>query len=251
MINRYIQQERLKAIGPEGQKKLASSRAAIVGVGGLGCAQAAFLCRAGIGFLRIIDRDCVELSNLHRQILYTERDVSDGLPKVTAAGRHLREINREICIEEADGGLTCDNAEILLGDMDLVLDATDNLETRCLINEVCVKRGIPWIYGGVAATEGMTMNILPGGPCFSCLTGLTESHAGKTESRPAGILNTLPSLVASVQCTEALKILLGSETVRRGLLIIDPWECISEELPVAKNPACPVCGKTHRGDVCL
>ena len=245
MKNRYIQQEHLRQIGPEGQKKLASSKVAIVGVGGLGGTQAELLCRAGVGFLRIIDRDCVEMSNLHRQILYTERDAAEGRPKVLAAGRHLREINRDIRIEEADGGLTCENAEALLGDADLVLDATDNLEARCLINEICVKHGIPWIYGGVTGTEGMTMNILPGGPCFSCLTGPAESHAeeGKRRGRPYGILNTLPSLVASIQCTEALKILLGSETVRKGLLILDPWECEAEELPVAKNPVCPVCGR--------
>ena len=245
MDDRYARQKALRHIGIKGQEKLAASRVAIAGMGALGSVQAQLLCRAGVGFLRIIDRDTVEMNNLQRQILYTEQDAAEGLPKVMAAGRRLRGINSGIRIEEIAADLNSGNAEALLRDVDLVLDATDNMETRYLINEVCVKNGIPWIYGGAVESEGMTMNILPGGACFSCMTG-RHFHEGGGESRTCstvGVLNTLTAAVASVQCTEALKILLGSGNVRKSLLFLELWENEVQEIPVEKNPACPVCGR--------
>lgn len=245
MNDRYARQKALRHIGIKGQEKLVSSRVAIVGMGALGSVQADLLCRAGVGFLRIIDRDTVEVNNLQRQVLYTEQDAAQGLPKVMAAGDHLRDINSGILIEEAAADLYSGNAETLLRDVDLVMDASDNMETRYLINEVCVKYGIPWIYGGAVESEGMTMNILPEGPCFCCMTGKNRQE-GVGESRTCstvGVLNSLTSIVASIQCTEALKILLGSANTRKSLLFLELWENETEEIPVEKNPACPVCGK--------
>lgn len=245
MPDRYARQKALKYVGAEGQKKLAASRAAIVGMGALGSVQAELLTRAGIGFLRIIDRDTVELSNLQRQVLYKEEDAKENLPKVMAAKRELIGINSEVIVEDHFTDFNSGNAETLLRDMDIVLDATDNMETRYLINEVCVKHGIPWIYGGAVETQGMTMNILPGGPCFCCMTGKNRHEAGG-ESRTCstvGVLGTLTGSVASIQCTEALKILLASDKVRKSLLFLELWENESEDIPVVKNPECPVCAR--------
>ena len=237
------------------QEKLAASRVAIVGVGALGGVQAELLCRAGVGFIRIIDKDIVDLKNLHRQILYSEKDVAERMSKVEAARDHLRGINSDVVIEEADTFLDSGNAEALLTDVDLVMDATDNMETRYLINEVCVKHGIPWIYGGAVETEGMTMNVVPGGPCLSCMTGRNIFADGgeRRTAKTVGVLNTLPAIVSSIQCTEAVKILTKSDKVRKSLLFLDLWESEAEEICVEKNPDCPVCGKgeywylTHGG----
>ena len=245
MKDRYSRQKVLRHIGPEGQEKLGKSRVAIVGMGALGSVQANLLARAGVGYLKLIDRDTVEMNNLQRQVLYTERDASENTPKAFAAAQRLREVNSEITIEEVISDLNGGNAETLLSDVDLVLDATDNMETRDLINEVCVKHRIPWIYGGALESEGMTMNILPDGPCFACMTG-RNNHAGAAETRTCstvGVLNTLTSIVGSIQCTEALKILLGSPEVRKTLLYLEIWDNEIREIATEKNPRCPVCGR--------
>ena len=244
MNDRYARQRIFRHIGDEGQKKLGNARAAIVGMGALGSAQANLLCRAGVGYLRLIDRDTVELNNLQRQVLYTEKDAAEEMPKAAAAANHLREVNSEITIEEVIADFNSGNAESLLQDVDLVMDATDNMETRYLINEVCVKHKIPWIYGGAVGSEGMTMNILPGGPCFCCFAGNPANGTGgePMTCSTVGVLNMLTSTVASLQCAEAVKILLGADTVRKTLLFLDLWENEAEEIPVDKNPRCPVCG---------
>ena len=243
--NRYIRQIAFHKIGAKGQDKLISSRVAIVGMGALGSAQANMLCRAGIGCLRLIDPDTVELNNLQRQVLYTQKDAEERLHKAAAAKRHLEKINSEVKIETAVARLTDKNAAALLTDVDLVMDATDNMDARYLINKICVRYKIPWVYGGVVQSEGMTMNILPGGPCFCCMTG-KESYVDDGENRNCatlGVLNTLTSAMASVQCTEAMKILTGSESVRRSLLLFDIWENEADQITVEKDPQCPVCGK--------
>ena len=245
MDNRYARQRVLKYIGKEGQEKLGASRAAIVGMGALGSVQANLLARAGVGYLRLIDRDTVELNNLQRQVLYTEKDAEESVPKAFAAAERLRQVNSAIEIEEVITDLNSGNAEALLSDVDVVLDATDNMETRDLINEVCVKHGIPWVYGGALETEGMTMSILPEGPCFACMTG-RNTHGGAAETRTCsnvGVLNGLTSVVASIQATEAMKILIGSPDVRKTLLYVDMWNNEMRELPLEKNPRCPVCGR--------
>ena len=240
---RYSRQIRFRHIGTEGQDKLLSSTVVIVGMGALGCVSANELVRAGIGHLRIIDRDLVELSNLQRQTLYTEEDAAEAVPKVFAAEEYLRSANSEVELTPVFDDLTAANADSLLGGADLIVDATDNLETRYLINEYCVEHGIPWVYGGALGSEGMTASFLPGGPCFSCFTGHSSAKgqgSGLTCST-AGVLNCLTALVASLQVTEAVKILTGADTVRRDILCIELWDNEFDPIPLEKNPDCPVC----------
>lgn len=246
MINeRYSRQIRYKNIGPDGQDKLLSSRVAIVGMGALGCVSANELVRAGIGYIRMIDRDLVEQSNLQRQVLYTEADADGSTPKVYAAYEHLSAANSEIELDPVFSDLNSANADELLGGCDLIVDATDNLETRYLINEFCVENRIPWEYGGAVESEGMTASFLPGGPCFTCFTGSSDASgqpSGRTCST-VGVLNSLTAIVASIQITEAIKILTGSPDVRKSVLYLEIWDNEITELLMEKNPSCPVCGK--------
>ena len=246
MSDRYSRQERFCGIGVEGQEKLRNSRVAVVGVGALGSVSANELARAGVGFLRLIDRDYVELSNLQRQVLYDEKDAASGTPKAIAACDHIRCINSEIITEPVLEDFNAGNAAALVKDIDLVLDATDNFETRYLINEVCTEYGIPWIYGAALESYGMTMNILPDGPCFSCFTEQTgaEGIDGTCETcSSVGVLNSITAVVASYQSTEAIKILVGSEDVCRELRVIDLWNNHFDSITVLKNEECPVCVK--------
>lgn len=243
--DRYSRQIRYKNIGPDGQDKLLSSKVAIVGMGALGCVSANELARAGVGYIRMIDRDLVELSNLQRQILYTEADAADSVPKVFAAAEHLSAANPEIELDPVFSDLSSANADELLGGIDLIVDATDNLETRYLINEFCVQNNIPWVYGGAVESEGMTASFLPGGPCLTCFTG-TSSGAGQSSGRTCstvGVLNSLTAIVASIQVTESIKILTGSPDVRKTMLFMEIWDNEVTELPIEKNPDCPVCAK--------
>lgn len=240
---RYSRQIRYRNIGEDGQNKLLSSKVTIVGMGALGCVSANELVRAGVGYVRLIDRDLVEFSNLQRQVLYTEENARKSDPKVFAAAEFLKSVNSEITIEPVFGDLNSSNAEELLGGCDLIVDATDNLEVRYLINEYCVENEVPWVYGGAVSSEGMTASFLPGGPCLSCFTG-SEGAAGQGSGitcSTAGVLNSLTAVVASLQVTEAIKILTGSDAVRRGMLFIELWENECLELPLDKNPDCPVC----------
>lgn len=244
-MDRYARQTNYKNLGEEGQKKLLASRVAVVGAGALGCMSSNELVRAGVGFVRIIDGDTVDMTNLHRQSLYSEQDVAAGQPKVLAAATFLRAANSEVTVEAVPENLTPENADALLGDVDLVIDATDSMDARYLVNEFCVEQKKPWIYGGAVATEGMTASFLPGGPCFSCFTGAThkEKDAPDRSCRSFGVLNTLPPIVASLEVTEAVKILTGADTVRKDLLYFEIWDNECELLPLVKNPDCPICGK--------
>ena len=244
---RYSRQICFHHIGKEGQEKLLASTVVIVGMGALGCTSANELVRAGIGHLRFIDRDLVELSNLQRQILYTEEDAAEAVPKVFAAAEHLKKANSEVELEPVFDDLTGANASSLLAGADLIVDATDNLETRYLINEYCVENHVPWIYGGAIGSEGMTAPFLPGGPCFSCFTGHSHSpgqNLGMTCST-VGVLNSLTALIASLQVTEAIKILTGADSVRKDVLYVELWD--NEFFPISfdKNPDCPICGHHH------
>lgn len=246
MSDRYSRQERFRGIGEDGQKKLQSARVAIVGMGALGSVSANELARAGVGFLRLIDRDYVELSNLQRQVLYDEKDAAENIPKAVAACEHLRAVNSEIIIEPVLEDFNASNAVALVSDIDLVIDATDNFEARYLINEVCTEYGVPWIYGAALESYGMTMNIMPDGPCFSCFTEQTEAESldGACETcSTAGVLNSVTAVVASYQCAEALKIIVGSENVSRKLRIIDLWDDRFDSVSVIKNEECPICAK--------
>ncbi|HYA40510.1 MAG TPA: ThiF family adenylyltransferase [Syntrophobacteraceae bacterium] len=244
--NRYQRQEILPEIGVEGQLKLAKSTVFIVGCGALGCLQANLLARAGLGRLRIADRDLVEWSNLQRQILFEESDAASNVSKAEAAARHLRAINSSISVESLAVDVTVQNAESLLSDADLVLDGTDNFETRYLINDVCVKLEKPWVYGGVIGTEGMAMPILPGrGPCLRCVLPHTPDPGTLPTCDTAGVLNAMVAVVASMQVAIAMRILLGTPPADVGLLRADVWDGSFNFLKIPKDEECPCCARRN------
>ncbi len=243
-LQRYSRQTVFDGIGAAGQEKLLHSRVAIIGVGATGTVIANNLCRAGVGFLRLIDRDYVELSNLQRQTLFTEKDAAQQTPKAVAASEHLKQVNSEIELEPVVSDVNSSNIEALISDVDLVLDGSDNLEVRYLINEACVKQNKPWIYVGALAGNGMTMNIIPEKtPCLRCLLPqVPQTGTGHTCST-AGVLNGITGIVASIASTEALKILVSSPNVRKSLMTFDIWENWFQEINVERRQACPVCGR--------
>lgn len=242
--DRYSRQEMFYPIGEEGQRKIGEGRVCLIGVGALGSAISNNLTRAGVGHLRIVDRDRVELSNLQRQVLFTEEDVKEGRNKAEAAKTHLTEINSGIEIEAHVMDVGPDNIEALIKDVDVVVDGTDNLDIRYLINEACHKHGIPWVYGGVAGSNGMVMDIFPGeGPCLECLLGGFPDEGSFDTANTAGIINSITTTVAAYETAETLKILIGSDSVLRQAVAMDLWENYVEFFDVDRDPDCPVCGK--------
>ncbi|MDI3327047.1 MAG: ThiF family adenylyltransferase [Alicyclobacillaceae bacterium] len=245
-IGRYSRQILFAPIGASGQKRLSASRVAVVGLGALGTVLANHMVRAGVGFVRLIDRDFVEESNLQRQMLYDERDAEEGLPKAAAAARHLADFNRDVRLEPVIADLTWRNAESLLGDVDIILDGTDNFEVRYLVNDVAVKRGIPWIYGGAVAAHGVVLPVLPGdGPCLRCLFPEAPAPGEAPTCDTAGVIGPVVHVVASLQGTEALKMLVGDrKAIRRRLVYLDLWENRWSETDVSRSrrPDCPCCG---------
>jgi adenylyltransferase/sulfurtransferase len=243
-LARYARQATLGEIGQGGQRKLLASRVAIVGCGALGTHIADAMVRAGVGHIRVIDRDFVELSNLQRQVLFDEEDVASGLPKAAAAAEKLRRINSQVQVEPVVTDVNPDNVEALLGDVDLVLDGTDNFETRLLINDACVKHEIPWIYGGVIATYGMTMTIIPHQtPCFRCLLSELPAPGTTPTCDTAGVLGSAATVIAALEVTEALKLLTGQrEALRKELLYLDVWHGEMQRLTLDKGETpCPAC----------
>jgi molybdopterin-synthase adenylyltransferase len=239
--DRYARQLVLKVVGPEGQARLAGSSALVVGCGALGTAQADRLVRAGVGTVRLVDRDQVELSNLQRQLLFTEADARSRLPKAVAAAQHLRAINASVTVDERVADVVAGSIRGLIDGVDVVLDATDNFETRYLINDACVEAGVPWIYGGVVATSGMLMPVLPGrGPCLRCLFPDPPEPGSVPDPAVEGVLNTAPTVVASWQVTMALQILLGDQP-EPALISIDLWRGRQQRLPVQRASRCPCC----------
>ena len=241
--DRYSRQVLFPGIGREGQRRLAESRVAIVGCGATGTAVASLLARAGVGKLLIVDRDYVEPSNLQRQSLFDEADAADSLPKAIAAARKIAAFNSEVevCAEVAD--LTPENIRALLGDAGLILDATDNFETRYLINDFAVKNGKPWIYAAAVAAYAVTMNIIPGETaCLSCIFPAPPEGTVET-CDTAGILNSAVNLVGSIQATEALKFLVGArDRLRRTLLSFDVWSNDRAEVAADRpRPGCQTC----------
>jgi adenylyltransferase/sulfurtransferase len=221
---RYSRQVLFAPVGEAGQTRLANSRIAIVGCGATGSALASLLARAGVGYLRILDRDYVEPSNLQRQVLFDEADAADSLPKAIAAARKIAAFNSEIMIEPHVADLTPDNVEDLLGEVEIILDGTDNFETRYLINDFAVSRNLPWIYAAGVASYAVTMNILPGETaCLACI--FPDSPRGVVETcDTSGILNSAVNFVASVAATEAMKLAVGArDQLRRTLLSYDVW----------------------------
>jgi adenylyltransferase/sulfurtransferase len=243
-LERYARQVVLAEIGEKGQRRLLASTAAVVGCGALGTNIANALVRAGVGRVRVIDRDFVELNNLQRQILFDEQDIELALPKAVAAAEKLRRINSQIQIEPVVTDVNPDNVEQLIGDVDLVLDGTDNFETRLLINDACCKLDIPWVYGGVIATSGMAMAILPHRtPCFRCFLSNLPAPGSTPTCDTVGVLGTAAPLVAALPVTEALKLLTGQEkALQERLLYLDVWTLDVLQLKVAKQEEpCPVC----------
>lgn len=243
-LERYARQATLGEIGEEGQRRLLASTAAIVGCGALGTHVADGLVRAGVGHIRVIDRDFVELSNLQRQVLFDEQDVASGLPKAAAAAEKLRRINSQVQVEPVVTDVNPDNVEALLRDVDLVLDGTDNFETRLLINDACVKHEIPWIYGGVIATYGMTMTIIPHQtPCFRCLLNELPAPGSTPTCDTAGVLGSAAAVIAALEVTEGLKLLTGQRAaLRKELLYLDVWHGDTQRLTLGKGEApCPAC----------
>ncbi len=240
---RYVRQSQLPQIGPEGQKKISASSVAVVGIGALGSVSANLLARSGVGRLRLIDRDFLELQNLQRQVLYDEDDLKANLPKAVAAGRKLQKINSQITIETEPSDLNAETIDDLLGGMDLVIDGTDNFETRFLINDFSLREEIPWIYGAAVGTEGLTYVILPGkGPCLRCLFEEAPGIGTFATCETAGILAPAAHWVASFQAVEALKILAAPpELADRRLWKADLWKKEFKAMEVGGFPQCSGC----------
>lgn len=233
-------------IAAEGQQRLLASRATIVGCGAIGAAAANLLVRAGAGSVTIIDRDFVEPSNLQRQTLFDEADAREALPKAVAAERKLLAINSSIHVKGLVADLSSQNAEALLSGCDLLLDGTDNFETRFLINDFAVKSGVPWIYAAGVASYGVTMTIRPGvTPCLACLleSGNSSHHLEET-CDTVGVLGPIVNLIASWQVAEALKILTGrTEALHGRLLSCDVWNSRTQSVRVARDSECRACAR--------
>lgn len=246
MIERYSRQILFDGIGEAGQRRLLDSRAVIIGCGALGTAQAEALARAGVGQLRIVDRDFVEASNLQRQTMFTEQDARERLPKAIACVNHLAEINSEIKTEAVVADVNYSNVERLIKDCDVVIDGTDNFATRYLINDACVKHNVNWVYGAAVGSYGVTMTIRPHvGPCLRCV--LEESPpAGSTPTcDTAGVIMPIISIVAAVQVTEVVKLLTGNvEELHSSFMQFDVWQnqWIRSFRGRKPSPECPTCG---------
>lgn len=243
-IDRYSRQKVLEGFGEEGQRRLGGAVAAVIGVGALGTAISSVLVRSGVGTVRLVDRDFVEIHNLQRQSLFDEKDIADDLPKAEAAAKKLRAANSLVAVEAVVADVNPENIEKLVGSADVILDGTDNLETRMLLNEAAIKLGIPWIYGGAVSTIGMLMTFLPGeGPCFRCMLPEMPPPGSLQTCETAGVLGPLPQVIGALQATEALKILTGNfEKVCRELRFLDLWSGRMESLKVNKpDKPCPAC----------
>jgi molybdopterin/thiamine biosynthesis adenylyltransferase len=240
---RYSRQILFHGVGAEGQKRLAAARVVVVGCGATGSAVASLLARAGVGTIRIVDRDYVEPSNLQRQTLFDESDARESFPKAVAAAKRIAAFNSQIVVEPQVADLTPANADVLLAGAELILDGTDNFETRYLVNDYAVKHGVPWIYAAAVGSYGITLNVLPGETaCLACV--FPDSPQGTFETcETAGILNPAVNLVASIEAAEALKILVGArEQVRRTLLSYDVWTNERAEIQAgAPHAGCRVC----------
>ena len=245
---KYSRQILFTPIGEAGQERLLASSAVLVGCGALGTVLASLLVRAGLGKLRIVDRDFVEPSNLQCQTLFDEADARDALPKAVAAERRLRAINSGVGVEGVVADLTPKNAAELLGSFPLILDGADNFETRFLVNDAAVAFGVPWIYGAVVASYGVTMTVRPGETaCLACLLehdARRETHGVEETCDTVGVLNSAVNVIASIQAAEAVKLLSGNTPALHGRLIsFDVWSGQYQAIRVARNSACRACAR--------
>ena len=248
MNDRYSRQILFAQIGEEGQARIAGSKVVIIGCGALGAVQAETLARAGVGHLVLVDRDFVEESNLQRQIMFEESDALNRLPKAVAAGSRIARVNSDVRVEPMVADVNFENIEEIISGASLVLDGTDNFETRFLINDACVKSKTPWVYGAAVGSYGLTMTIVPGeSPCLRCvLEAMPEPASGPT-CDTAGVIMPIVTTIASIQAAEALKLLTGRvDKLHRSLITIDVWDFQFKKLDLSRFDAgdeCPVCGQ--------
>jgi molybdopterin-synthase adenylyltransferase len=245
-LSRYARQMRYAPLGEAGQRRLAASRALICGCGALGSLLANTLVRAGVGRVRLVDRDFVELSNLHRQTLFDEDDVAAGLPKAVAAAEKLRRINSTVEIEPIVAHVGPENVESLCQGIDAIVDGTDNFETRYLLNDAAVQLGLPWVYGGCIGAEGQTLTIVPGETsCLRCLLPECPPPGTTPTCDTAGVLAPIVGVIASIQAQEAIKLLSGNRAaISRKLTVIDLWQNRFLQLDVhdlREQSDCPCC----------
>jgi len=243
MIERYSRQILFSGIGEEGQRRLGNSCVVIIGCGALGTIIATSLVRAGVGKVKIADRDFIEYHNLQRQVLFDEDDIKNGLPKAVAAERHLKKVNSSVEVEGIVTDVNFTNVERLITDADLILDGLDNFEARLLINDVSLKHEIPWVYGGAISSSGMTMNIIPGETaCFRCFCSAAPAQGITPTCDTAGVISPAPFIIGSLETAEAMKILVGAEKeINRNLIIIDVWTGSFDSFEVLPHPDCPAC----------
>src|SRR5215212_1565989 len=234
-LERYSRQIRFYGVGEEGQKRLLDARVTLCGCGALGTVLANALVRAGVGHLRLVDRDFIETSNLQRQVLFDENDVAENLPKAEAAARKLRAINSGVTVEPVVTDIDRTNIMGLVEDADLVLDGSDNFEVRYLINDAAVKLGKPWVYGGCIGSHGQVLPIIPGkSPCLRCVFEAAPAPGETGTCETAGVLGPIVNIVASLQATEGMKILTGNmEQLNPELTYLDIWENIHKRIKVA------------------
>ncbi|MFN2531947.1 MAG: ThiF family adenylyltransferase [Pyrinomonadaceae bacterium] len=244
MNERYSRQILFSGIGAAGQERLSRARVLVVGCGALGSAQVESLTRAGVGYVRIADRDFVELSNLQRQTMFTERDAAQRLPKAIAAANHVQEINSAVVVEPEVTDVNNSNIEKLIDGCDLVLDGTDNFATRYLMNDACIKHGVNWIYGAAVGSYGVTMTIRPHvSACLRCVFEEAPPIAAAPTCATAGVIMPVINVVAAVQVTEALKLLTGTNDLHRSLMQFDLWCNEWRKInPGPPSASCNTCG---------
>ncbi|HUJ39560.1 MAG TPA: ThiF family adenylyltransferase [Candidatus Acidoferrales bacterium] len=251
LYERYSRQILFGPLGEEGQKRLLETRAVVVGCGALGTVLAGLLVRAGVGGLRVVDRDFVELSNLQRQTLFAEADAREALPKAVAAERRLRAMNSGVAVEGVVADVTPENIGELAGGFPLILDGTDNFETRMLLNDYAVSAGVPWIYAAAVGSYGVTFTVRPGETaCLACLVetagdgNAAAGLAGEETCDTAGVLNTAAGVIGALEAAEAVKILSGHAEALAGRLIsCDVWKGRFQAVRVEREPGCRACGR--------
>lgn len=245
---RYSRHVLLQEIGQEGQDSIGKGTAVVVGLGGLGSTASALLARAGVGTLRLVDPDRVDWSNLQRQSLYDERDAKRGVLKVQAALEHLRRMNREVSYETVGEAIGGSNAERIVGDATVVVDGLDSFRSRAVLNQACVKMGVPLVHGACVATHGTVTTIIPGEtPCYACIVPDAAERESPYTAATSGVFAPAVFAIASLEASEALKILAGRrESSQSGkMLWVDVWSGDMRSFAVGRNPDCPVCG-LHR-----
>ncbi|NOY41913.1 MAG: thiazole biosynthesis adenylyltransferase ThiF [Planctomycetes bacterium] len=250
-LDRYRRQVRFAPLGEEGQRRLLASRVLICGCGALGSVVADTLVRAGVGFLRIVDRDFVETDNLHRQVLFNEQDAAAQMPKAIAAVQRLATVNSTVELEPVVADVNATNIRNLAADVDLVVDGTDNFETRYLINDFAVATNTPWVFGGCVGTEGQTLAIVPGEtPCLACIMPAPPPASALPTCETAGVLGPIVNVIASFQAIEAIKLLSGNrDQLNPAMTIFDLWnnQVRPLDMAAARVDDCPTCGQREFG----